>query len=192
MSQLRPVLAVLLVAAALFSWWLVERPQATAPGQPEAYRGPRQVDYYVTGMDATRMTPAGVPAHRLRASQLRHFTDDDTTEFSEPRLTVFQGERPPWQVESERAWLSGDGSLLLLQGAVAIDRAGDATDPPVRIETRDMRVRPNEDYAETDEPVRVVSDKHRVDAVGMQAWMRPPSRLKLLSQVHGTYVPEPR
>ncbi|MCB1787821.1 MAG: LPS export ABC transporter periplasmic protein LptC [Chromatiaceae bacterium] len=191
MRRFRPLLAMLLVLGALFSWWLVDRvEESTAPGDAGPSQGPREIDYYVTGLDATRMTAAGVPAHRLRTPQLRHYTDDDTTELEKPRLTVYQDERPPWEVASERAWMSGDGSLLLLHGDVLIERAGDAQNAPLRMTTRDLRVQPREDYAETDEKVRVVSDAHSVDAVGMQAWLRPPSRVKLLSEVKGLYVPE--
>jgi len=188
MRRIHPVFALALGAAAALSWWLArEGDERLAP--PVEQRGPRAVDYHVTGFDVTRMTAEGSPAHRLRAQYMQHFIDDDTTELQQPHLTVYQGEGPPWEVDAERAWLSADGSLLLLQGEVLIERAGDADNRPIRITTRDLRVQPRQDYAETDEKVRVDSDTDWIDAVGMQAWMRPPSRLKFLSQVKGYYVP---
>ena len=60
---------------------------------------------------------------------------------------------------------------------------------PMRMHTRDLRVQPRQDYAETDEKVRVDSDVDWLEAVGMQAWLRPPSRIKFLSQVKGHHVP---
>ena len=188
MRRFRPVLALLLIAAALISWLMVDR-QATDPPLRVAQQGPREIDYAVTGLDVTRMTAAGQPAHRLRARTLRHFDDDDTTELEEPRLTVYQDDEPPWEVDAERAWMSADGSLVLLTGEVVINRAAHANSPPVRMVTRELRVQPRQDYAETDEKVRVETDTDRLDAVGMQAWLRPPSRLKFLSQVKGYYVP---
>lgn len=184
-----PLLAVLLLAVAALSWWVVQHPTPRTSVKAQAQSGPREVDYTVAGLDVTRMTPAGKPAHRLRASRLKHFVDDDTTELTDPQLTVFQGDSPPWEVDAERAWVSADGSLLLLAGEVLIDRAGDGEDPPLHLRTRDLRVQPREDYAETDEKVRVETDTDWLDAVGMQAWLRPPSRLKFLSQVKGYYVP---
>ena len=86
--------------------------------------------------------------------------------------------------------MSADGSLVLLSGEVLIQREADSNNRPVRILTRDVRVQPSEDYAETDEKVRVESESDWLDAVGMQAWLRPPSRLKFLSQVRGFYVPQ--
>jgi len=187
MSRFRILLVLVMFAAAVVSWQMVQQedpaPQTAHPS------GPRQIDYYVTGLDVTRMTLTGIPAHRLRAENLHHYTDDETTELQQPHLTVFQDDAPPWEVDSERAWVSPDGSLVLLSGEVLIEREGDANNRPMRILTRELRVQPEQDYAETDEKVRVESESDWLVAVGMQAWLRPPSRLKFLSQVNSYHVP---
>jgi lipopolysaccharide export system protein LptC len=188
MRRFRPLLALVLALTALLSWWLVQQAPDTTP--EVAHSGSREVDYHVTGLEVTRMTPAGRPAHRLRIAQARHFTDDDTTALDDPHLTVFQDEAPPWEIEAEHAWMSADGGLVLLGGEVLITRAGDAGNRPVQIRTRELRVQPQQDYAETDERVRVESEDDWLEAVGMQAWLRPPSRLKFLSQVRASYVPQ--
>jgi len=187
MWNLRALLVLIAVAVAAISWQLVQQ----EPLRKEALTrtGPRDIDYYVTGLDVTRMTITGKPANRMRAENLRHYTDDETTELEKPHLTVYQADSPPWEVDAEQAWVSADGSLILLSGEVLIEREGDAENRPMRILTRDLRVQPDQDYAETDEKVRVESETDWLDAVGMQAWLRPPSRLKFLSQVNGYHVP---
>lgn len=135
------------------------------------------------------MTPAGIPAHRLTGDTLWHFTDDDTTELDTPHLTVFQDDEPPWEIDAEQAWVSADGSLVLLSGEVIIERAPGIETPPTTIITSNLRVQPREDYAETDEAVRVESESDWLDAIGMRAWLRPPSRITFLSDVKGSYVP---
>jgi lipopolysaccharide export system protein LptC len=187
MPGLRILLVLAMVLASVVSWWLVQEEEP--PSEAIANSDLREIDYFVTGLDVTRMTAAGLPAHRLRAVNLKHYTDDDTTELQEPHLTVYQGDAPPWEVNSERAQVSADGSLVLLVGEVLIEREGGANSRPIRILTRELRVQPEQDYAETDEKVRVESDADWLVSVGMQAWLRPPSRLKLLSQVNGYYVP---
>ena len=187
MKRARPILAVLLVLAAALSWWLRDSPAPRTAATE--HKGPRDSDYYIRGLDVTRMTPNGTPAHRLRAKQVRHFTDDDTTQLEQPHLTVFQDQAPPWEVDADSALISADGDLVLLNGDVLIERSGDASNRPMRIVTRNLRVQPREDYAETDEKVRVTSNADWLDASGMQAWLRPPTRLKFLSQVKGYYVP---
>lgn len=187
MRGLRTLLVLVVIAVAAISWQLVQQEPRKSGSISKS--GPREIDYYVTGLDVTRMTIAGKPANRLRAETLRHYTDDDTTELEKPHLTVYQADAPPWEVDAEQAWVSADGSLVLLSGDVLIERAGDADNRPMRIRTRDLRVQPEQDYAETDEKVRVESESDWLNAVGMQAWLRPPSRLKFLSQVTGYHVP---
>ena len=187
MRRYRPLLALVLVVAAVASWQLVER--TVRPQPPVTHSGQREVDHYVTGFDVVRMSQSGQPAHRLRAASLRRYTDDDTTAIEGPRLTVFQDDAPPWEIDAKQAWVSADGSLVLLEGEVRIEREGSGTSRPMRIHTRDLRVQPLQDYAETDEKVRVDSDGDWLEAAGMQAWLRPPSRIKFLSQVKGYHVP---
>jgi lipopolysaccharide export system protein LptC len=187
MRVLRPILLMVLLLGAAASWWSAQ--EDVAAPQPLATGGPREIDYYVTGLQVTRMNQSGQPAHRLHVASARHYTDDDTTELEKPHLTVFQATDPPWEIHAQRALASADGNLVLLSGEVLIERAGGATTSPMRVLTRELRVQPRQDYAETDEKVRVETDSDWLDAVGMQAWLRPPSRLKFLSQVKGHYVP---
>ena len=68
-------------------------------------------------------------------------------------------------------------------------RAASPDTEPMRLLTQRLRIRPEEDYAETDDPVTITRGPDRVDAVGMQAWMRKPVRIKLLAEARGHYVP---
>jgi lipopolysaccharide export system protein LptC len=190
MGRTGRILVTVALVAALLSWWLGRTGDEAAETVREPPSGMRTVEYRIRDFTVVRMTPDGTPAHRLEAPSLRHFRDDDTTEIEQPHLEVFQGQAPPWKIDADRAWMSADGSLMLLTGEVLIDRAGNAGQPPTRVLTRDLRVRPREDYAETDEKVRVETDRDWLEAVGMRAWLRPPSRLKFLSEVEGFYVPQ--
>jgi lipopolysaccharide export system protein LptC len=181
------VLWTLLLLAAGLSWWLGGGGQRPSP--VATHQGPREVDYYLRDFNATRMGPDGRPDRTLSARELRHFPDDDTTELAQPVLDIHQGEAPPWVVRSERGWVSANGDLILLQGAVHIERAAGPRNRPMRIDTRNLRVQPRQDYAETDERVRVRSGRDRIDATGMQAWFRAPARIKFLADVKGYYAP---
>jgi lipopolysaccharide export system protein LptC len=188
MRLLRPTIALVLLALVFAGTWAL-LPQSEPEPEIAPAGGGRMVDYAITGLEVVRMTAAGVPAHRLLGRQLRHYADDGTSAVDQPRLSVFQGTDPPWEIQSEDALVSADGDLLLLRGEVVIERAAGQDNRPLRMVTRDLRVQPSQDYAETDEAVRLDSDADWIEAVGMQAWLRPPSRLKLLSQVKGYHVP---
>ena len=181
-DELRPLL--LLVALAAGSWalatWLQQRELAAKPPG-------HAPDYQLDTLELTTMGPDGRPRRRLAASRMVHYADDDSTELTEPRLTVFESPRPPWQVRSAKGWVSADGEMVLLQGEVHIDRAASKDTRPVEILTHDLRVQPRASYAETDQPVDARSGGDRVQAVGLQVWFAGPVRLKLLSKVRGRY-----
>jgi lipopolysaccharide export system protein LptC len=181
------ILTLLLLALAGTSWWLAgENDNAPAA---EHIQGKREVDYYLRGLDATTMNLQGKPARTLKAAELRHFSDDKTSQLLKPRMLVYQKVGPPWQIASEHGTVSGDGSLVLLQGAVHLQRDAWSDHPPITVDTRNVRVQPRQDYAETDEKVRVRSNEDRIDATGMQAWFRQPARIKFLADVKGFYAP---
>jgi lipopolysaccharide export system protein LptC len=178
---------VLIAVLAGATWWLASS-RKSAPGGPETAAAPHQVDYYLRDLRATTMSDTGEPARTLVAKDLRHYADDRTTELSQPELTVYQGPQPPWLIVSDDGWISADGSLVLLGGEVHITRDAGDDNRPMRIDTRDLRIQPREDYAETDEKVRVRSERDRIDATGMQAWLRSPARIKFLANVKGYYA----
>jgi lipopolysaccharide export system protein LptC len=189
-----PVVLLLVLALIIGAIWLLT--DSPAPTEDPATADPatghlagHQVDYYLRGLHATTMGEDGRPARTLRAAHVKHFQDDDTTELIEPQLIVFQGEQPPWKVRAESGWVSPDGKLVLLNDEVHIEREAGGQTKPVHIQTSNLRVQPHQDYAETDEQVRVRSDQDWIDATGMQAWLRQPSRIKFLADVKGFYAP---
>jgi lipopolysaccharide export system protein LptC len=188
MRLLRPTFALILLVVLFAGTWMLLPAPEPVPDRA-APDGTRTVDYTIKGLEVTSMMPAGIPAHRLYAPSLRHYADDGTSAIDQPRLTVFQDDAPPWEIRAEDALVSTDGELVLLRGEVLIEREAGPDNRPLRLVTRELRVQPRQDYAETDAAVRVDSDPDWLEAVGMQAWLRPPSRLKLLSQVNGYHVP---
>ncbi|MCP4274742.1 MAG: LPS export ABC transporter periplasmic protein LptC, partial [Gammaproteobacteria bacterium] len=92
-----------------------------------------------------------------------------------------------WKIVSETGWLSGDGDLLLLQGKVTIDRPKTPIQEPVRIVTSDLRVQPNQNYAETEEQITIDTPDNRITSKGMQAWLTNPMRIKFSANVRGRY-----
>lgn len=183
------LIAALLVVAGIGSWQLAQQP-ATEAGEEKITlsNSGRAIDYYADDFVVTTMTMDGKPARRLEASRMRHYLDDDTTELDSPYLKVFKTETPPWNVTSEQGWISSDGNLVLLTGHTVMDRKGSESHAPLHLVSSNVRIQPDQDYAETDEPVTVISGPNRIDSIGMQAWLREPNRFKFLSKVKGHYV----
>jgi lipopolysaccharide export system protein LptC len=173
-----------LLMLALGTRWLLE---AVSESSRPAAESAHQPDYYAKQFVVTTMDEHGEPRQRLSAHSLVHFMDDDSAELSEPRLTVLRAQAPPWQIDSDRAWVSAGGKLILMHGQVEIRRPGGASTRPLRIRTSEVRVHTDQAYAESDEAVTIETPGHRIDAVGVRAWLREPSRVELLSKVRGTH-----
>jgi len=184
------LLAISLFALALgWTWWLSRETDSgrTGPGPDRQASG--RIDYYLEELEVVAMSKEGVPMRSLKATHLSHDSVDDTTQLRSPQLQVFEPDSPRWEVQAEQGLVSGDGKLVLLSGGVEVRREATASHEPLELLTQRLRVRPEEDFAETDDPVTITRGPDRVDAVGMQAWMRKPVRIKLLAEAKGHYVP---
>lgn len=183
-----PLVAVALLALAAGSWWLTQGQDADTTPSGQADEG-RQPDYYVKGLALTTTDQDGNPTRSLSAAELRHFLQDESTELVQAALIIHTGSGTPWQIQAASGWVSADGELVLLKGPVTLNREGGPDNRPLSLETRDLRIQPREGYAETEEKVTVISDQDRVEAVGLQAWLKRPTRIKFLAQVKGRHVP---
>jgi len=176
----------ILLSLVLGSGWLNRTTEKKPVYQPE----PHSPDYYLNHFTATTMGENGKPDKSLSADKMVHFPDDDTTELSQPRMTIHDDDSPPWKVRSETGWVSGDKELVLLQGKVNIDRQAAPGVRPFHIITSDLRVQPKNNYAETDADAYTKSRDDWVESTGMQVWFTRPIRVKLLANVRGRYEVE--
>ena len=182
---LAAVMALLLAAASV--WFS----RSTQQGPSEATGGQRHVsDYKMHNFTATYMDADGRPEQRLRAVDMVHFADDDTADLSRPRITLYSPDTSPWHIVAGRGHVGPGGKEVTLDKGVRASRH-DSAEGWVEMVTRDMRVRPDDHYAETDSPVTIIDPKSVVHAVGMQAYMKT-ERLILLSEVQGRYAAPPR
>lgn len=183
----RPLLTTSLVIIGLGSWYLGSlSDEETAAGEQQL---PHVPHYFVRNLEMTEMGNDGLPERHVETSNLVQYLDDHTTEMESPRYNFFRQDGAPWQVKAEQGWLSSDGELALLSGRVTIIRPATRDSASFKMVTSDLRVQPDSNYMETDNHVNAKSGKDVIDAVGMQAWMGEPGRIKFLSEVRANYVP---
>ncbi len=186
---MRLFLLVALLILLLLSWWALQPPGPAGKSPPGSGEKDR-IDYYVRNLDLTTFGADGLPLRRLRAVKLDHLEHSGRTLLTRPRLLVFEKGRLLWDVRSETGTLSGDQRLLRLHGQVLVNRVRTPELPAMQLETRELQVKPGESYAETDQPVTVHSQENRIRARGMQAWLRPPGRVRFLADTRAYYVIE--
>ncbi len=183
----RPALAIGMLVVALLSWHFSssKNEKAAAP----AAAAPHIPNYFVRNLDMVSLGLDGRPERHIETINMIEYLDDETTEMETPFYTFYRPETPPWKVNSEMGWLSADGELALLSGRVTMTRAATLEQPPIKMVTSEVRIHPSSNYTETDNHVKITSGKDVITAVGMQAWLNEPGRVKFLSDVRATYEP---
>ena len=166
------------------TWWLTW----TGQDEPVIEAQERFVpDFFMDGAHIVDLDSDGQPKAKLLAKSLIHYPDDDSTDLTNPDLTMYKQGAAPWHIVSERASVSGGGDLIHFQGDVTANRDASDGTRPMRLVTRNLRVRTDDNYAETDEHAAFLSAGNRLEGVGMRAWMDTPARLRLLSDVRSIY-----
>lgn len=174
------ILVGLIVLVAGTSWvakWLTPISKTAQPVRHEA-------DFYLADFTATALDAQGRPQHRLQAERMVHYGDDDTAELTRPQITTFDDQGPTWSAQSATGWVSPNGKVVRLLGPVTMVRV-DRGSGPARIETRDLTLHPDDDFAETAAPVRFSDARGFIMAVGMRAQLGDNGHLELLSRVRG-------
>lgn len=180
----RWLLLTLLAAALVGSGWLLGRLDEPEPAPRRVVR--HEPDYYLERFTELALGADGTPARRLQAARMVHYPDDDSSELAHPRLELYNAESEPWQVVAERGWVGESGEIVLLYGAVEIWRNDPHGGREIEVLTRDLRVLPEEQYAESDSPTTIRNRTTSTRGVGMRADLAA-GRLELLSTVRSRH-----
>lgn len=181
------LLAMLLIITGLVAWWwLPVRDSDQAPG----VSAERRPDYVVEGLRALSMNLAGEPERRLKASRLRHYPDDGSSELDDPVLVIYGDEGPDLRARSAQAWINARGDEILLERDVWLYRAATPLSAPIELRTSELLVLPEVDYAETGRFVEIERDADWITATnGMRAWLGDDTRIQLFGRARSALFP---
>jgi|TARA_R110002096_G_scaffold110035_11_gene240534 lipopolysaccharide export system protein LptC len=174
---------LLLALIAISSWWFAFVQET--PVDDSATKPSHKIDYFLKDFDLLSMTMAGQPKQRLRAEYMQHFIDDDSTEMTAPKMTMFAPDKPDLNIYSETGYISSDGQLVLLNGAVKVKREALKNIAAMEIDTHNLRVQLANDFAETDEFVKIKSGNNIIKGNGLRAHFREPINIKILDNARG-------
>lgn len=125
-------------------------------------------DYIVTDATLRKIDLTGTLKYTLKAAEVRHYPDDDTTDVLTPDVLSLNPTKPPVSMTADRGHLSKDGNRIDLYGNVKVVRAASAKFEELTAETPDLTVLPDDDKAFTKSPVLITQGKSWVKGVGMQ------------------------
>jgi len=157
----------LLLALAGLTFWLryaTELPSARHDGKNR-----HDPDYIITDGMLRKLDETGRLQYTLKAIDIRHYPDDETTDMLKPNLVYLYPTRPTVTMVAERGHSNEGGQQVDLSGDVQITRAASAKGEAMVAFTPDLTVLPDDEKAFTKSPVLITQGKSWVKGVGMQA-----------------------
>lgn len=175
------LIALLLIAAGYY--WNVRLELFTEGKAPVSNDA---IDFYAANAHSTQYRIDGTLAYEMTAVRLEHMKATDVTNVTTPDLLFFrEGQPQPWHVQSVRAEVGPQGKQVELIDDVRVQRT-DAASRTLLLTTTRMTVFPDQNYAQTEQPVKITEPNGVTTAIGMKAYLKD-SRMLLLSNVRGQH-----
>ncbi len=181
--------AFLFVALGALTFWVWQ--QLDEDGGDMLPASVHEPDYYIEDMVRNTLDETGTLKNVLYADLVTHYPDDDSTELSRPHMEIYNANSQPWYVVAETGWISSGSEVVLLHGEVEIWRQDEAGRREFEVLTSELRVLPQEQYAETDDPATITSKTTVTKTIGMRANLAH-DRLELLQQVRSRHEVNPQ
>ncbi|PMU12210.1 MULTISPECIES: LPS export ABC transporter periplasmic protein LptC [unclassified Pseudomonas] len=143
------------------------------------------IDYYAINAHSVQYLPDGKLQYEMTSDKVEHLKATEVTLLTNPDLNMFRGTEFPWHVQSEHGEVNPDGTQVELIDSVRITRF-DEKNRKTLITTTRMTVFPQQQYAQTEQPVRIDGAGGVSTGKGMKAYLKE-SRIHLLSNVRGQY-----
>lgn len=166
-----------LFGAAALSTWLLQHLSAERGVAEEAvFHDP---DYYMENFSTLTLEEDGRAKNRLRAVYMAHYPDNDTTELLKPTMEIYRVGRLPLFLSAERGWVTDNNNVVVLRGDVRLWEDDGAGRRVLQVDTTEVRVLLDSEYAETDRRAVIVSKSSTITGTGMRAYLKE-SRLEVV------------
>lgn len=161
-ATLFPLVLAGLLAGITYWLDLASRPQVAADGKSR-----HDPDYIIENFEVRRFDPEGMHQHTLRAREMRHYPDDDSSEILAPELTYHR--EPSTYVTARRAKMSSEGKHVELIDEVRVTRGAFNDKPATVLTTSRLDAWPDDEIASNQEPVAIAQGQSNVQGSRMHA-----------------------
>ncbi len=163
----RGMLILILMAAAALSGWALWSQR----DKPRSAGGDARPDYVLNDFEVVVLDKQGKESFTVRAPKLERDPNQKTMDIATPLFLVparAGGNGGPWEVRSQRGWVSAEGDEVRLRGQVKADSTN-ADGKPMNIATEELNVFPDTNKATSAVPVRLVQPGTIITGSGLQA-----------------------
>jgi lipopolysaccharide export system protein LptC len=178
------VILVLMLLAGGTRWWLtrMENVDGRTGGLPEA-----RSEYTLDNFELLVMDKQGLPSFQVESEHLEKLPADDSVVLQSPSMYLFADGEKTWRIDAQSGWIRQDGEELVLRGNVLMSKGEEKERFIIR--ARNLRLYPQQELAESDEPVSLSRPGTAMRGVGLKARLDV-EKFELLSEVKGRYVPQ--
>lgn len=143
-------LAILLALAALTAWL---KHAAELPDEKPVDKRRHDPDTIIEKFTASSLDAQGRPLHQLSADRLVHYSDDDSSELTRPRLRYTPPGEPLTTMVAQRGKTIHGKDEVQLFDDVRVERQGSATEPGWVATMPDLTAYPPLGTASTKSPI---------------------------------------
>lgn len=189
-KKLLALLITIPVISVLMTWYVfnASTAQQITIKFPEQGTSEKVADTFFNQTDILNFGETGLPKSKIVGEQLFHYPDAEDSEIIKPRVTFFRDDGAPVNITADHGWMNQDGTRVRLKGHTVIKREKSLTNQFSQLETPELTIWPNKDYAQTDKAVKITTDSTIITGIGMQAYLDQEHYL-LLDNVKGKHFP---
>ena len=157
-ALLRLMPLILMGTLTLVTFWLVKK---NSPAEKTTIERVRlhEPDYTITNGALSALNESGKTKYRVLGKKVVHYDDDASIDIEEPRMRLFQAEKPPVTVKADLGHVDGDLTILDLIGNAEIFRPPQSAStreparPQMLARSASFKVLINDDIIKTDNPI---------------------------------------
>jgi len=143
-------------------------------------------DYTMEKFTSIHTDEEGQLKNRLQADNMLHYLNRKT-QLIAPQIVFYKQSKTDWFVQAEQGEISGNRQEIWLLGQTQLWQLDSNQQKRIEIESSDIHVKLNENYAETTAPTTILMKNGKMDSIGVKVFTTQ-QRIELLSKVRGHYV----
>ncbi len=182
------ILAAIPVLSVSATWLSINAAKDKQPeiNLPAADSSQRIADHFLNHATIINFDSQGMPKSQLTGTRLLHYPGDEDAELFAPQITFNRDVGAPVLITADRGWVNKDGTRVFFQGHTVVERKQSPSNNFSRLDTPELTIWPNKEFAETDKHVKISTDTTIATGIGMKAHLDN-ERYYLLNDVRVHY-----
>jgi lipopolysaccharide export system protein LptC len=196
-TLLRLMPLILMGALTLVTFWLVQKVTPPEKSTLERVRL-HEPDYTITNGALSALNEMGNTKYRILGNKVIHYDDDASIDILMPRMRLFQLDKAPVTVKSDKGHIDGDLTILDLINNASILRPAQAATASQAATLRMLasstyfKVLINDDVIETNRPMTLEQGMSIMQSTAGGKFNNVEQSMTLLGQVKGRIERAPR